>query len=206
MGTKSMYMGMRRATLKDGSPAMSESEVEDEMQTIRGAGSETTGNTVCWVLMMLCQHPQVVAKLREELDHKVQAIIPTFEEARDLKYCHMILYETLRFYPTVPAFPRVAIKDTKVGGYDIPRGSMVFMSLMAMNRNPKVWDSPETFDPERFTDLPPIRASRPIGVPGGHPYGFIPFGSGPRFCAGQRLAVLESIQIIAAVVKKFDFE
>lgn len=201
-----MMGAMLRATEEDGTtPSMSHGEIKDELATLRGAGHETTSNTLCWTLMLLCRNAAPMERLRAEVDAKVKGAAPTFDEIATLDYAHQVVYETLRLYPTVPAFPRLAARNTTLGGYDVPRGSLVFVQQSAMNRNPNVWPDPTVFRPERFDKLPELKPSKPVGVPGGgQPFGFVPFGAGPRTCVGQRLAMLEAVQILAAVVKRFD--
>ena len=205
-GQVTMIGAMLRATEEDGTtPSMSHGEIKDELATLRGAGHETTSNTLCWTLMLLCRNAAPMERLRAEVDAKVKGAAPTFEEIATLDYAHQVVYETLRLYPTVPTFPRLAARNTTLGGYDVPRGSLVFVQQSAMNRNPNVWPDPTVFRPERFDKLPELKPSKPVGVPGGgQPFGFVPFGAGPRTCVGQRLAMLEAVQILAAVVKRFD--
>merc|ERR1712196_54604 len=129
----------------------------------------------------------------DEVVQGVDAEVPTAEEVKKLKYTRAVFYETLRLYPTVPHFPRVAAKDSKLGGYDVPKGATVAVIQSALNRSDKLWKQPESFQPERFmaeSVKDPI-TSKPVGVPGGSEYGFIPFGAGQRTCIGQRFALLE---------------
>jgi cytochrome P450 len=74
--------------------------------------------------------------------------------------------------------------------------------------SPKVWDAPHKFRPERFENVRDLRPTEPVGVPGNDSlaYGFVPFGAGLRTCVGQRLAMLEGVQIIASICKAFDLE
>ena len=94
-----------------------------------------------------------------------------------------------------------------MSGYDIPAGSMVFISQSGMNRDPSIWPEPLRFEPERFGPRPPdLMPSKPVGVPnGGARFGFVPFGAGARTCIGQRLAMMEAIQILGALIKRYDF-
>jgi len=131
--------------------------------------------------------------------------VPTWEEIKSLRYCQQVIFETLRLYPTVPSFPRYSVASTKLGPYDIPRGCMVYVTPGAMNHDPELWVEPTMFRPERFDELPDLLPGRPVGVPGGSKYGFLPFGAGPRTCVGQRLAMMEAVQILGAVTKRYQF-
>lgn len=156
---------------------LSDREIMDEMQTIRGAGHETTSHTLSWCLLLLSQNPDCFDKLRSEAHEQISGEIATYEETKNMPYTHMVVYETLRMYPTVPSFPREAAMDSKLLGYDVPKDSLVFVCQNAMNRSEKLWEEPDEFKPERFEKLPELLISKPIGIPNGHNYGFIPFGA-----------------------------
>lgn len=172
-----MYSALKTSQSASSEDAFSEEEVMQEMTTIRGAGHETTAHTLSWCLLLLSEHPKCMKKLQAEVDEVLEGQVPTYEEVKRLEYTHMVVYETLRLYPTVPIFPRQAAYDTKLMGYDVPKGTQVFIFQSPMNQNPKLWKSPEEFNPERFRKLPELRVSRAVGIPDGHAYGFIPFGA-----------------------------
>jgi len=75
-----------------------------------------------------------------------------------------------------------------------------------MNYNAELWPEPDKFIPERFDELPELLMSKPVGIPGGELYGFVPFGGGARTCIGQRLAMLETVMILASIVKNLHVE
>jgi cytochrome P450 len=106
-----------------------------------------------------------------------------------LKRHAAVVYETLRLFPTVPSFPRECAQDVvlKKSNVDICKGSLVLVSQMPMNMNPKIWDAPDTFNPDRFLGVGELQMSKPVGVPGGDRYAFAPFGGGARTCVGQRM-------------------
>jgi cytochrome P450 len=158
-------------------------------------------------MMLLARHPKVLEKLREEAERIVKGEACTFDESKELKYHSQVIYETLRLYPTVPSFPRECHKDTILpSGYDIPAGSFIFVSQSGMNRDPKLWEKPDEFMPERFAGTGELQMGRPVGVPNGPKYGFVPFGAANRSCVGQRLAVLEANQILATLVLRCNWE
>jgi cytochrome P450 len=196
------------SVMKDAqNPSLTYSEIKDEIFTIRAAGHETTSNTLSWALYLLSdqQNSHALEKIRHEVETLVKGNIATFEELKKLKYCTWVFYETLRLFPTVPSFPRLSVEDTTLQGYDIPKGSMVFITQSPMNRNPDTWENPDVFCPERFEKVAELTPSKPVGVPDGHKFGFLPFGAGPRTCIGQRLALMEGVHILAAIVKNFNF-
>jgi len=136
-----MCVQMKQA--RDSDHGFDDLDLADEAVTLLAAGHETTSNTLSWTLLLLSQNPHVLVKLRAELDQKVAGIIPTYDEARQLTYARAIVYETLRLYPTVPQFPRVAAYDTTLLSYDVPKGSFVFISQPSMNHNSNLWAEAE---------------------------------------------------------------
>jgi cytochrome P450/NADPH-cytochrome P450 reductase len=214
-----MVQAMRNAVDEDGA-RLTEQEVIDEFITIRGAGHETTSNTLSWALLLLAQHQDQQQMLFEETKKYITGLTPTFEEVENLSFTKCCLYETLRLYPTVPSFPRLSVKDTTLGGYDLPAGTYVFVSQSALNRRKDLWGSDaDTYKPDRFNREGyslELMQSMPKGCPpikdGDNPdvarrlFGFAPFGAGKRTCPGQRLALLESAVILASLIKHFKIE
>lgn len=196
-------------------------EIEEEFITLRGAGHETTSNTVSWVMLLLARNPGVQQKVRAEVEANVKGRTATYDDSEVLRFCRMTVFEALRLYPTVPAYPRLSVCPTKLGGYDLPTGSLVAVSQPVLNRSSKLWgDDAEEFKPERF-DRPgfslDLVQSKAFGCPGAavagkskgappHAFGFVPFGAGRRTCIGQRLAMMESVQITASIIKNFRIE
>jgi hypothetical protein len=105
---------------------LTDREILDEFVTIRGAGHETTSNTLSWAIMLLAQNPVEQDRLFTEVDRRVAGSTPTVDEAEELRLCHMCIYETLRLFPTVPSFPRLAVQNCRLGGFDVPAGELTF--------------------------------------------------------------------------------
>lgn len=105
-----------------------EQEIIDEFITIRGAGHETTSNTLSWCVMLLAKHPTIQNKLYQEISSVLgtsqgkKSTTPTFEDTKQLILTKAVIYEALRLFPTVPSFPRLSVKDATLGEYDIPAG------------------------------------------------------------------------------------
>jgi len=140
-----------------------------------------TSNTLCWCLLLLFRSPDKLKWLREEVDG-IQGKCANYDEALQLKRTNAVFYEALRMYPTVMSYPRECHEDYRLkSGWDIPKGSLVFVSQHPMNHDTKVWgpDALE-FKPERFINVGELQMSKPVGVPDGERYGFAPFGGGPR--------------------------
>jgi len=197
----SEFLRMRKEKEAD-AENLTDSAILDELTTIRGAGHETTSNTLSWAMLLLAQNPAELELARSEVDAGIAGDVATFDEARALKRINAIFYEALRLYPTVPSFPRETHRDARLAksGYDVPAGSLVLVSQHPMNRNPELFPDPDAFKPERFLDVGELQMSKPVGGPH-HPFSFVPFGAGQRTCVGQRLSQIEAVMMLSAVVK-----
>ena len=109
-------------------------EIEEEFITLRGAGHETTSNTTSWVMLLLARNPDVQRRVRAEVEAHVAGRTVTFDETEKLRLCRMTVFEALRLYPTVPAYPRLSVAPTKFGDYDLPTGSFVAVSQVMLRR------------------------------------------------------------------------
>jgi len=173
---------------------LSDKELRDEIQTFLGAGNETTAVTLGWAWYLLSRHPEVDRTFRVELREVLGGRTPTFEDLPRLRYTRMIIDETLRLYPPAWAMSRSAIGDDEIGGYHIPAGALVLVSQYVIQRDPRFWDNPEGFDPERFA--PERSENRPR-------YAYFPFGGGPRQCIGNEFALMEATLVLATIAQKY---
>ena len=108
-----------------------------------------------------------------------------------------VVRESLRLYPPVWALPRQSVTADELGGYRIPRRTMVTMSPWIVHRHPEFWDEPERFDPDRF--LPERSRDRPR-------HAYFPFGAGGRSCVGEDFALLEATLVLAMTLRRFDVQ
>src|SRR5690554_6562239 len=156
-------------------------ELQDETMSFFFAGHETTANTPGWAFYLFAIHPKEQEALRQEIR---DAMGDTFQidVAKNLKGIKNAIKETLRMFPTVPLFPRLANEATELGGIKIPKGGAVFISGIAMAKNPTLYPEPEVFDPQRWDETSPRFRNNDT-------FAFIPFGGGPRVCIGQRFAM-----------------
>ena len=173
---------------------MNDKQVRDEVITLLVAGHETTSNLLTWTWYLLSQHPEVEQRLHAEVDKVLGGQLPTVEKLSELRYTHMVLEETLRLYPPAWIFSRKIIADDELGGYDIPKNSMILLSPYTTHRHPAFWEDPEEFDPERFT--PERSAGRPH-------YAYFPFGGGPRMCIGSSFAMMEAQLVLACIAQRY---
>ncbi|HEX8501377.1 MAG TPA: cytochrome P450 [Pyrinomonadaceae bacterium] len=174
---------------------MTDEQLRDEVMTIFLAGHETTANALTWAWYLLAQNPGAEARLHAELDAVLAGgRIPAPEDVPALRYTEMVVAETMRLYPPAWALGRLALEDHEVGGYLIPRGSLVLVSQYVVHRDPRFWPDPERFDPERWT--PEAKAARPQ-------FAYFPFGGGPRRCIGEGFAWTEAVLMLASLARRW---
>jgi cytochrome P450 len=173
---------------------MSERQLRDEMMTLFLAGHETTANALTWTWYLLSEHPEADAKLAAELDRTLNGRTPTAADLADLPYTEMVIREAMRLYPPAPAFAREPIEDVMLGGYEVPKGSLVTIITYALHRDARFFEDPERFDPERFAPGWVERIPR---------YGYLPFGGGPRVCIGNGFALTEARLILATMAQRY---
>ncbi|HET9225023.1 MAG TPA: cytochrome P450 [Thermoanaerobaculia bacterium] len=167
--------------------ALGESDPERLRQEILSlvlAGHETTATTLSWCCHLLATHPEIQQNLREEVVRALPADLPR------LPYARMVVEEALRLYPPVWMITRRAVAEDRIGGYSIPAGSDILISVYTLHRHPDFWEAPEEFRPERF-------ATRPSQA-------YMPFGTGPRACLGRGFAFLEAILTLSLIVRSFE--
>lgn len=169
---------------------LTDAQVHDEVMTVLLAGHESTANALVWTWYLLSQHPDVEAALADELARVLGGRAPTFDDFAKLPYLQQVIKEALRLYPPAWALPREAAEPVTLGGYTIPKGSMIVAMPYLLHRDPRFYDDPEAFKPERFT--PDFEKQL-------HRYAYLPFGAGPRQCIGNSFALL-AMQITLATV------
>ncbi|XP_042483493.1 cytochrome P450 71A1-like [Macadamia integrifolia] len=163
-------------------------------------GTDTSAITVEWAMAELIRNPRVMKKAQEE----VRRVVGKKSRAEEDDICQMdylksIMKESLRLHPPGPLlFPRETTKDTDIKGYHIPSKTRVFINAWVIQRDPKLWDNPEEFIPERFT-------SSPVDFKG-QDFKYIPFGTGRRSCPGISFASASSELILANLLYCFDWE
>jgi cytochrome P450 len=173
---------------------MTDQQLRDEMITIFLAGHETTANALTWTWYLLSQHEQVEAKLHQELDQVLGLRTATFADVAELRYTEMVLAESMRLYPPAWALGRLAAVDCELGGFAVPRKSLLLASQYVMHRDERYYEQPLVFNPERW--LPEVRDSRPQ-------FSYFPFGGGPRRCIGEGFAWMEGVLLIATLAQRW---
>jgi cytochrome P450 len=157
---------------------------------VLAAGHETTATTLSWALHRVLQHPDVEARLREELRQVAGTEPLAPEQVSRLEYLDATLKETLRLLPVAPAVGRVLQRPMKMGEWELPAGMAVMPCVYLTQRRPDLWPEPERFNPERFLGK---RIS---------PYEYFPFGGGARRCIGMAFATYEMRIIFAELLRR----
>ena len=178
---------------EDGS-TLSDREIRDEVMNLVLAGHETTANALTWAWVLLIQHPDVAARLRDEVDALESDEIDA-AAASQLVLTQQILQEAMRLYPPVHSLGRQAQRRVRLGRYELEAGAIVIVSTYLLHRREDLFDRPLTFDPSRFA--PDLVAARPR-------FTYLPFGGGPRVCVGAQFAMLETQIVLATMARRLD--
>ena len=180
--------------VEEGGAGMTDLQLRDEAMTLFMAGHETTANTMAWVFFLLSTHPEVEAKLLAEVDEALPDRAPTFDDLPKLPYAERVIIEALRLYPTVWLVGREAIEPTEVGGHPVAVGTTVYMSQLVLHRDPRFFDDPLAYRPERWEGGLAKKIPR---------YAYFPFGGGPRICIGNAFAMMEAVLLLATIARRF---
>ena len=182
------------ARAEDGT-GMSDKQLRDECMTLVLAGHETTALALTWALYLLAQHPEVEATLLQELNDVLGDGTATADDLARLSYAEMVVMETMRLYPPLPAIGRQAIADCEIGGFRIAAGTNVAMDPWVIHRDPRYFTHPERFEPERWKDG--LASRLPTGA-------YFPFSAGPRRCIGHAFAMMEAVLVLATISRRFE--
>lgn len=182
---------------EDGS-RMSPLQLRDEVMTIFIAGHETTALTLTWAWVLLAQHPEVKARLHEELACVLNGRDPTVADLPHLPVTEQIVKEVLRLYPPAWILFRQALVPIELGGYHLPKGSLLFLCPYLLHRDPRYYDQPARFLPERFA---PDATGHPLDkrLP---QFAYFPFGGGSRICLGKQFALMEAPLVLATIAQR----
>jgi cytochrome P450 len=177
--------------------AMTDEEIRDEVLTLVLAAAETTSSVLASVFYRLSEHPDVLARVTEELDLVLQGRPIGLEDVARLEYLQQVLHEVLRLDMPADMFMRRSVIPTRLGDVDIPSGTELLFSIPALHRDSTVYPDPERFDPDRWSETTAARR-RPPGS-------YLPFGAGIRGCIGRPLALVELAVIAGTVLSRWRF-
>ena len=176
------------------SNTMTDQQLHDECVTIILAGHETTANALSFALHLLAQHPDTQQRLHEEAVAVLGTCTPTAGDYERLPYATQVFAETMRLYPPVWVTARTCSKPYEIAGYPIPVGATLFAPQYAVHRDPRLYDDPERFDPERMTRQARSTRTR---------YAYFPFAGGSRQCIAEGLAWMEGTLVLAVIAREW---
>jgi cytochrome P450 len=188
-------LGLLMQSTDEDDNSLSPQQLHDEVKTLIIGGYDTTSGSLMWALYLLHQNPEYVARIIEEAQ-TIQGDY-TMENIGKLTLTRHIVDETLRLHPVSWANNRVCVEDDELGGYHIPKGTMIMIPIRYLHRNPEHWDKPNDFYPERWQEKH-----------GGarHRFAYMPFGMGPRVCLGQHFSLLESTMALAKIYERYEIK
>jgi len=196
-GDRGDLLSMLLAARDDDGQPMSDQQVRDEVITLFLAGHETTAITLAWALDLLARHPEVDRRASQEITERLGERLPTAADLLRLPYVEAVVKETLRLCPPAYVIGREPLADCTLGGYPVPARSTVYFAPWVLHRDPRWWNEPDNFRPERWLDGSIATLPK---------YVYLPFGGGPRVCIGERFAMMETVLVLATLLPRFRFE
>nr|ABQ59243.1 CYP97C3 [Chlamydomonas reinhardtii]BCR82585.1 cytochrome P450 [synthetic construct] len=178
-------------------------QLRDDLLSMLVAGHETTGSALTWTLYLLVNNPDKMAKAQAEVDAVLGSRLPpTMADYGQLRYVMRCVNESMRLYPHPPVLLRRAlVEDELPGGFKVPVGQDVMISVYNIHHSPAVWDDPEAFIPERFGPL-----DGPVPNEQNTDFRYIPFSGGPRKCVGDQFALMEAVVALTVLLRQYDFQ
>jgi cytochrome P450 len=160
---------------------LTDEQVRDEAMTLFVAGHETTAQAMAWSWYLLAQHPGHFERLRNE----------------GMPYALQVMKESMRLYPPAFVLARSALRDTSIGGFQVRKDDLVMIAPWLLHRDPRLFEDPLRFDPDRF--LPEREAALPR-------FAYMPFGGGRRICIGNQFALMEGQIILSTIAQNISME
>lgn len=178
---------------EDTGEGMSVKQLIDEIKILFIAGHETTANALTFTLHLLGNSPDVQEKVFEEITKIELETDDVVEQLQKMTYTNAVLNESMRLYPPAWITDRQNVEDDTLAGFNIKKGTLIGVSFYELHRNPKYWENPNVFNPDRFLGEQKKQSMQ---------Y-FYPFGAGPRMCIGAGFAIYEMCLAISYIVKKY---
>lgn len=173
---------------------MTDQQVRDEAITLFAAGHETTAVALTWTWYLLATHPDMQARFHAELDDVLGGRPPTPDDLPKLAFTEQVLTESMRLYPPIWSTGRMTFEPITLGGYHIPAGAALVAPQLIIQRDPRWYDDPLEFCPDRWT--PEFRERLPR-------FAYYPFGGGPRLCIGEGFAWMEAMLVLATLGQRW---
>ncbi|WP_126596978.1 bifunctional cytochrome P450/NADPH--P450 reductase [Dictyobacter aurantiacus] len=199
---KDLLSYMLTGTDKQSGEQLDDLNIRYQIITFLIAGHETTSGLLSFALYELLHHPEVLARAYEEVDRVLGNDLtarPTFNQVNQLRYVTQILQETLRLWPTAPAFAVYPLNGEEIigGKYKVTKDEDIAVLIPMLHRDRAIWgDNPDAFDPEHFS--PEAEQSRPADA-------YKPFGNGQRACIGRQFAMQEATLVLGMLLQRYHF-
>ncbi|WP_161594600.1 cytochrome P450 [Marimonas lutisalis] len=186
------YLSSLMASQDANGQPLPDKQIRDEAVTVLLAGHETTALAMTWALYLLARHPDIQAEVTAEIASVLGERDASSADVPELKLTQAVVMETMRLYPPGWMFGREATEDCEIKGYHCPKGTQILIAPWVLHRDPRYYETPDAFRPERWLDGLAQRLPR---------YAFLPFGGGPRICIGNSLAMLETTLSLATILQ-----
>jgi len=173
---------------------LNDGDVAGNVLTMLLAGEDTTANTLAWMIYLLYRHPEALRRARQEITGKD---LHKYEDMAALPYVDACINETMRLKPVAPIIMLEPIRDTVVGGIEVPAGTIVMCLMRVGPTDARHFPEPQAFDPARWLAGPSASSAKRVAMP---------FGAGPRLCPGRYLALLEMKMVMAMLLSRFEVE
>jgi len=182
---------------EEGGARLTNQELRDNVVIFFLAGHDTTSSSLSFALYLLATHPEIQKKAREHVKEILgDQAVANYEQQKKMDYLTMIIKEGLRLFPPVgQVIMRKLTKDYKFGDVFLPKGSSGSVNIYYLHHNPRYWENPEKFDPERFASG--SNEQRPF-------FAWNPFGGGQRSCVGQEFSLIEQRLVLSSILAKYE--
>ncbi|MEO1694451.1 MAG: cytochrome P450 [Pseudomonadota bacterium] len=178
-------------------PEFDHQQAIDELKQYLWAGTETTALTLAWAMYLTSVHPEAAERIRQEGVDVYGDRAPTADDYSALMYTRAVIQETMRIYPPIWGLIRVADADDEIDGKPIRAGDRVVLFAYGAHHNPRFWDEPDKFMPERW-----LGASGKKRVK----FSYLPFGGGRRSCIGGAMSQVENTLALSILLRRFQPE
>jgi len=173
---------------------MTDRQLRDECVTLMLAGHETTALVLFYAIYLLANSSEAEDRLASELLEVLGDRPATAADVPNLRYTEWVIREAMRLYPPAWAIAREALADCEIGGFDVPKGTQLFLVQWLVHRDARWFEDPESFRPERWDHDLIKRLPR---------CAYFPFGDGPRICIGNHFAMMEAVLILATIGRRY---
>lgn len=191
---RTLFTMLQAAVADPAFPEFDHQQAVDEMKQYLWAGTETTALTLAWALYLTARHREAAERIRAEGEATYGDREPTAADYSALAYTRAVIQETMRLYPPIWGLIRVAAQPDVIDGKQIRPGDRIVMFAYGAHHNPKSWEEPEEFRPERWLG---DAAKKRIK------YNYLPFGAGKRSCIGGAMSQVENTLALSILLRRF---